>query len=107
MSLNKIHIIGNVGKDPESHSISMASSVTKFNVGVSTKRKGEDHTQWFTCKAFNNVGMYAMDHLQKGTKVFVEGAMQSNKYEDKHYWDLIVHKVLILDGKKATNDNHQ
>lgn len=107
MSLNKIHIIGNVGKDPVEQTASMSISIIKFNVAVSSKRKGEDHTQWFRCKAFNNVGAYAMKHLQKGTKVFIEGAMQSNKYEDKEYWDLIVNKVLVLDGKKATNDNYQ
>ena len=107
MSLNRIHIIGNVGKDPENKSLSMGSSLTKFSVAVSSKRKGEDHTQWFNCKAFNNIGMYVTDRVQKGSKVYVEGAMQSNKYEEKEYWDLIVNKVLILDGKKETNDNYQ
>mgnify|MGYP003131869003 CR=1 FL=1 len=107
MSLNKIHIIGNVGKDPESKDTSMGSSLVAFSVAVSSKRKGEDHTQWFRCKAFNNTALYIERNVQKGTKVFIEGAMQSNKYEEKEYWDLIVNKVLILDGKKETNDNHQ
>jgi len=106
MSLNKIHIIGNVGKDPESKPTSMGSTLVAFSVAVSSKRKGEDHTQWFRCKAFNNVGMYIMDRVQKGSKVYIEGAMQSNKHDDKEYWDLIIHKIIVLDGKKESNGNY-
>tara|TARA_R100000278_G_scaffold54958_2_gene45755 strand:- start:1117 stop:1437 length:321 start_codon:yes stop_codon:yes gene_type:complete len=106
MSLNKIHIIGNVGKDPENKPTSMGSSLVTFSVAVSGKRKGEDHTQWFRCKAFNNIATYIMDRVQRGSKVYVEGSMQSNKYEDKEYWDLMIHKIIVLDGKKETNGNY-
>ena len=108
MTLNKIHIIGNVGKNPESKPTqTMGKSLVTFSVAVSSKRKGEDHTEWFNRKAFSHTGTYAMDRLQKGSRVYLEGAMQSNKFEGKEYWDLIVNKILILDGKKETNDNYQ
>tara|TARA_R100001015_G_C4633230_1_gene197907 strand:+ start:4308 stop:4628 length:321 start_codon:yes stop_codon:yes gene_type:complete len=106
MSLNKIHIIGNVGRDPESITTSTGAALTKFSVAVKSQSKGDDQTQWFNCKAFTNTATYVLKHVQKGTKVFIEGSMKSNKYNDKEYWDLMCNKVLILDGKKATHDEH-
>ncbi|QDP58413.1 MAG: putative single-stranded DNA-binding protein [Prokaryotic dsDNA virus sp.] len=102
MSLNKIHIIGNVGRDPEEKATSNGNTLVHFNVAVSSKKQGNPHTQWFYCKAFNNIAMYISKHVQTGTKVYVEGSMESNDYQGKTYWNLMCHKVLILDGKKET-----
>jgi len=105
MSLNKIHIIGRVGKDPESITTKSGDVMTKFSVAVSDKYNGEERTQWFNCKAFKYSATYILNNVQKGTQVYIEGSMQSNKYEDKTYWDLITSKVLVLDGRKAQDDS--
>ena len=107
LSLNKIHIIGNVGKNPESIETKTGNIITKFSVGVSEKFNGEDRTQWFNCTAFKYAANYILKNAVKGTQVYVEGSMQSNKYQDKTYWDLNVSKVLILDKKKDHHENNQ
>lgn len=103
--LNKTFIIGNVGQDPESKQTLKGGVMVKFSVGVSEKIKGEQNTQWFNCKSFNSQAEYIQRNVQKRTKVYIEGVMKSNKYEDKTYWDLLVNKIEILDGRKQ-NDNY-
>ena len=102
MSLNKIHIIGNVGRDPESKPVANGNTLVNFSVAVSSKKQGNPHTQWFNCKAFNNTALYISNHVQSGTKVFIEGAMESHEYEGKTYWNIMCFKILVLDGKKET-----
>ena len=106
MSLNKIYIIGNVGDNPICKDTSKGGLFVKFSVGVSEVYKEQKNTQWFNCTSFNGQAEYIERNVQKGTKVFIEGAMKSNKYENKTYWDLFVNKIEILDGRKK-NDNNQ
>ena len=103
--LNKTFIIGNVGKDPESKTTLKGGMFTKFSVGVSEQIKGEQNTQWFNCKSFNAQAEYIQRNVQKGTKVYIEGSMKSNKYQDKTYWDLLVNIIEILDGRKQSDKN--
>lgn len=105
MSLNKICIIGNLGKDPESKELNNGKLMTKISVCVSENYKGEEQTQWFTCKAFGNQASFIHRNAQTGSQVYVEGSMKSNEYEGKTYWDLMIQKIEILNGRKPNGNN--
>lgn len=90
--LNKVMIIGNLGADPEMRYTPSGSAVTNFRVAVSRTRRGQDgnnvdETEWFRVVAWDS-GNYKLaeicnEYLRKGSKVYVEGRLQSRKYTDK------------------------
>jgi len=87
MSLNKVMIIGNIGKDPEKRALPSGMAVTQFSVAVNGRKKGangewEDETEWFRVVCFDRLADRAADWLRKGKKVFVEGRLKTRKYTD-------------------------
>ncbi len=90
--LNRVQIIGNLGADPEMRYTPSGSAVTNFRVAVSRNRRGQDgnmvdETEWFRVVAWDS-GNYKLaeicnEYLRKGHKVYVEGRLQSRKYNDK------------------------
>jgi single-strand DNA-binding protein len=88
-SLNKIELIGNVGRDPESRTMQSGGKVVTFSVATSEKWKdrasGEsrERTQWHRIVVFNeHLGDIAEKWVKKGSLVFVEGQMESRKFTD-------------------------
>jgi single-strand DNA-binding protein len=89
MALNKVMIIGNIGKDPEKRSIPSGMSVTSFSVAVNGREKGKDGewadvTEWFSVVCFDRLADRASDWLKKGRKVYVEGRLKTRSWEDKN-----------------------
>ena len=89
-SVNKIILVGNVGRDPEVRNLQDGTKVANFSVATSEswrdKATGErkDKTQWHRVVIFNDrLADVAQQYLKKGMKVFVEGQLQSRKYPDK------------------------
>jgi single-strand DNA-binding protein len=87
MSLNKAMIIGNLGKDPEKKTASSGLSITNFSVAVNNRKKqGDswvDETEWFNVVCFDRLADRAADWLKKGSKVYVEGRLQTRSWDDK------------------------
>jgi single-strand DNA-binding protein len=87
--LNKIMLIGNLGKDPDMSYTQAGTAITKFSLAVNRRSKdretGErkDETTWFNVTAFDRLGETCNEFLHKGSKVYIEGRMQSRKYTDK------------------------
>ena len=81
--LNKVMIIGNLGRDPEQRSTSSGMAVTEFSVAVNSRRKNEDHTEWFNVKLFDKQAENAATFLRKGRKVYVEGRLETRSWDDK------------------------
>src|SRR5690348_10468208 len=99
--LNKIMLIGNLGRDPEMSYTPSGSAVTKFSVAVNRRSKdrqtGEnrDETTWFNVVAWERLAETCNQYLHKGSKVYLEGRMTSRKYTDKDgiertVWDVIL-----------------
>jgi single-strand DNA-binding protein len=89
-SVNKIILVGNVGRDPEVRNLQDGTKVANFSVATSEswrdKATGErkDKTQWHRVVIFNDrLADVAQQYVKKGMKVFVEGQLQSRKYPDK------------------------
>jgi single-strand DNA-binding protein len=86
--LNKIMLIGNLGKDPELNVTSDGTPVTKFSLAVNrtyTAATGEkkEETEWFNIVAWRQLAEICERYLHKGSKVYIEGRLTQRKYTDK------------------------
>lgn len=86
-SLNKVQIIGNLGKDPEMKYTPSGKSVTAFNVAVNSTytSNGEQRkeTEWFNVEAWGKTGEIIKQYVSKGSLIYVEGRLKTDKFEDK------------------------
>ena len=106
-ALNKVQLIGRLGKEPEQRNISKDKAVTLFSVAVDNiwKSKGETKksTDWFNVEAWGKLGEICKKYLQKGQLVYVEGALRTDKYEHegetKYFTKVIASKMQMLEWK--------
>jgi single-strand DNA-binding protein len=101
-SLNKVMLIGNLGRDPESRSFQNGGKVVSLNIATSETWKdratGErkEKTEWHSVQIFNeNIGRVAEQYLRKGSKVYIEGALQTRKWQDKNGQDRYTTEIVI------------
>ena len=107
--LNKVQIIGNLGRDPEMRYTGQGAAVTTFSVAVNRTRKGPDgatseETEWFRVVLWDKLAETANEFLRKGNAVYVEGRLQSRKYTDKEgveraSIEVVAHELLMLGGR--------
>lgn len=89
MAVNKFIGIGNLGRDPETRYMGDGKAVTNFSIAISEKYKdktsGEwrEVTEWVNVVLFGRLAEVAAEYLGKGSKVFVEGKLKTEKYTDK------------------------
>ena len=86
--MNRTFVIGNLGAKPETRHLEGGSVVSKFNVASSrkyTNKKGEtvNETEWFRFEAWGKLAEIVDKYLDKGSQVYVEGRMRTEKYKDK------------------------
>ena len=86
--LNKIMLIGNLGRDPELNVTAEGTPVTKFSLAVSRNTKtstGErkEETEWFNIVAWRQLAEICERYLHKGSKVYIEGRLTQRKYTDR------------------------
>lgn len=107
--VNKAIIIGNLGADPEMRYSTGGVAICSFRVATSEKWKGKDgntneRTEWHSITAFDKLGEACGTYLKKGSKCFIEGKLQTDKYEkdgQTHYsTKIIAASVQFLDGRK-------
>ncbi|MFO7697202.1 MAG: single-stranded DNA-binding protein [Anaerolineae bacterium] len=87
-SLNRVQIIGNLGKDPEIRYTAKGTPITRFSVAVNrrwTSTDGEHHeqTEWFSVEAWGKLGEFGQKYLRKGRLVYVEGELRTERWEDE------------------------
>jgi single-strand DNA-binding protein len=87
--INKVIIVGNLGRDPEMRYTPSGSPVTSFSVAVSRRwqsRDGEsrEETEWFNVECWDKLAEIANQYLQKGRQVFIEGRLRTESWEDKN-----------------------
>jgi single-strand DNA-binding protein len=116
--LNKLMIIGHLGRDPEMRYTPSGRPVTTFSVATSRSwhsADGERHeeTEWFNVVAWGSLAEICNQHLRKGQQVYVEGRLQTRRWEDsegnKHYTTELVAKEMIMLGDKRetyTEEDH-
>ncbi len=105
--LNKITVIGNLGRDPEIRYTQSGTPVCNIGIGVTERRKEgdewKDHTEWFNVVCFGKTAENAARFLKKGRQVCADGRIQSRKWQDKEgnqrtSYEIIASQILFLGG---------
>jgi single-strand DNA-binding protein len=101
-SVNKVILVGNLGKDPEVRRLNSGDPVVSFSLATSDtwrdKSSGErkERTEWHNIVIFNeNLGKIAEQYLKKGSKVYVEGQLQTRKWQDKDGQDRYTTEIVL------------
>jgi single-strand DNA-binding protein len=113
--LNKIMLIGNLGRDPELQVTSDGTPFTRFSLAVSrnyTTKSGErrEETEWFNIVAWRQLAETCERYLHKGSKVYIEGRVTQRKYTDKNGLertsvDVTITEMEMLTPKSASSDS--
>jgi single-strand DNA-binding protein len=108
--VNKVILIGNLGRDPELRYLPSGQAVAKFTLATGMKWKDKDgqlqeRTDWHNIVAFGRQGEVCNEYLKKGSPVYVEGRIQTRSWEDKDgnkkYMTEIVAQVVNMLGRKG------
>jgi single-strand DNA-binding protein len=87
--VNKVILVGNLGADPETRSTPGGTTVTNIRIATSetwkdkTSGASQERTEWHRVALFGRLGEIAAEYLRKGSQVFIEGKLRTNKYQDK------------------------
>lgn len=110
--LNKVMIIGNLGKDPEMKYMADGTALTSFSVAASRSYSGSDgerkeETEWFAVVTWRKLAEQCSQYLQKGKRVYVEGRLQTRSWDgpdgQRHYrTEVVADRVLFLDRAGGT-----
>jgi single-strand DNA-binding protein len=108
-ALNRVQLIGYLGRDPESKFTPTGKRVCHFSMGVTQRWKAagetKEYTDWFNIEAWGRLGEISQEYLKKGSLVFVEGRLKTDKYEDKgetkYYTKVVALSLQFLDRKPA------
>lgn len=112
--LNKVIIIGNVGRDPEMRYTPSGRPVTSFSVAtsrtwVSAEGERREETEWFNVVAWGTLAEICKTHLTKNQQVYVEGRLQTRGWEDetgkKHFRTELVANEMILLGERRSQQS--
>ena len=108
-SLNKVLLIGRLGGDPETKFVQTGMQVANFNLATTASWKDENgniqsRTDWHKIVAWGKLAEICKDYLKKGSKVYIEGALQTRSYEDKdgqkrYITEIRVNDMIMLDSK--------
>ena len=108
-ALNRVQLIGRLGKDPEGKFTPSGKKVTHFSLAISQRWKtgGEmkEYTEWVNIEAWGRLGEVCQEYLKKGSLVYLEGRLKTEKYEDKgetkYYTKVVALLLQFLDKKPA------
>ena len=103
--MNKIMLIGNLGKDPEMNVTGDGTPFTRFTLAVNRRTKstsGERETDWFNIVAWRQLAETCNTYLHKGSKVYIEGRLVQRKYTDKNGIERSTMDVIASDMEMLT-----
>lgn len=108
-SLNKVMLIGNLGKDPEVRYTASGTAVVGFSLATSEKYKSksgewEEKTEWHNITLWGRLAEIAGEYLAKGKTVYIEGRLQTRKWQDRdgkdrYTTEIVGEKMQMLSGK--------
>lgn len=109
-SVNKVFLLGNVGKDPEIRSTAGGTMVANFSLATSDRFQDaqgnwQDRTEWHNLVAFKRTAEIVRDYVKKGSKLFIEGKIQTRSWDDKdtkakrYRTEIIVNDLSLLSGR--------
>ena len=109
--LNKVLLIGNLGKDPEMKYTQQGTPVTTFSMAVSRSWKSpdgqvKDETEWFRIVAWQKLAEQCNEYLRKGSKVYIEGRLQTREWQGqdgqpRQTVEVVANEMLLLDSRQG------
>jgi single-strand DNA-binding protein len=113
-SVNKVILLGNLGKDPELKYTPSGTAVAKFSLATSSRYKDkneqwQDQTEWHNVVAWARLAEIAGEYLKKGSKVYIEGRLQTRSWEDKntnqkkYMTEVVANDLVLLGGRGEGN----
>jgi single-strand DNA-binding protein len=111
-SVNKVILVGNLGKDPEVKYTPSGTPVAKFSLATNERYKDksgewQDRTEWHNVIAWQRLAEIVGEYLQKGSKVYIEGRLQTSNWEDrqngekKYRTEIVARDLVMLNGNGA------
>jgi single-strand DNA-binding protein len=108
--INKVILIGNLGQDPETRTTPSGTTVTNIRIATSEswrdKQSGEmkENTEWHSIVLWNKLGEIAAEYLRKGSQVYIEGRLQTRKWQDKqgndrYTTEIVANEMQMLGGR--------
>jgi len=109
-SVNKVTLLGNVGKDPEIRSTPGGTMVANLTLATSDRQKDaqgnwQDRTEWHNLVAFTRTAEIVRDYVKKGSKLYIEGKIQTRSWDDKesgakkYRTEIIVNELVLLSSR--------
>lgn len=116
--VNKVILVGTLGKDPEHKDFGNGSSITQFSIATSEgwtdKNTGEkkEQTEWHRIVLHNRLGEIAKQYLRKGSKVYIEGSLRTRQWtdqngQDRYTTEIRGEQMQMLDSHNGQNSNFQ
>jgi single-strand DNA-binding protein len=110
-SVNKVILIGNLGKDPEVKYTPAGMAVARFSMATADRVKDkegnwQERTEWHNLVAFQRTAEIAAEYLKKGNKVYIEGRLHSDSWDDKetgqkkYKTEIIINDLVLLGGPR-------
>lgn len=109
-ALNRVQLIGRLGKDPEGKFTPTGKQVTHFSLAVTNRWKSKDgetkeYTEWINIEAWGRLGEVCNEYLRKGSLVYLDGRLKTDRYEDqgekKYYSKVVALQMQMLDRKPS------
>ena len=110
-SVNKVILIGNLGADPETRTMPSGDMVANFNIATSERWTGKDgtkeeKTEWHRIVAFRKLAEICGEYLFKGKQVYIEGRLQTRKWEDRdgnmrYTTEVVAGQMVMLGGRDS------
>jgi len=109
-ALNRVQLIGRLGKDPESKFTPSGKKVAHFSLAVSQRWKSgaetKEYTEWVNIEAWGRLGEVCQEYLKKGSLIYLEGRLKTERYEDKggetkYYTKVVALSLQFLDKKQS------
>jgi single-strand DNA-binding protein len=108
-SLNKVMLIGHLGKDPELKYTTSGSAIATFSIATNESWKDQEgnlqeRTEWHNIVAWKRLAEISHEYLKKGKKVYIEGRIQTRSYDDKntgakkYITEIVANDLIMLDG---------
>lgn len=114
--INKVILIGNVGKDPEQKSLSGGGTVVNINIATSETWKDkssgqpQEKTEWHRIVFFNRLAEIVAEYVKKGSKLYVEGALRTRSWEQdgvtKYATEIICSEMQMLDSRGGVGSSY-
>ena len=116
--INKVILIGNLGADPDTRMTQQGSAVTNLNIATDESYKDKNtgqmvpKTEWHRVVMFNRLAEIAKDYLKKGSKIYIEGRLQTRKWQDqggqdRYTTEIVANELQMLDSKPSSGNYEQ